>query len=221
MTSEKTIVSGVDVSKCKFYRPHDCPTDCEISSSSSCCGDAVNDDCYFKKWQRELGTSLKWKNAYQVKEDALEESEEYSEELEERCRKLEKEINSLKTSLGYAHEIATLWTENDRYATEIENLKTELTDTKRKFDELKIERDKLKTELEEFHDDCKGCATCFNALEGERIYFKEKTEYKKVLIEVRKILKQGLVLHDDIIVNRQKILSVVDTVLDEEDYATE
>ncbi len=49
------------------------------------------------------------------------------------------------------------------------------------------ECERLKEEIRLIHDDCKGCDTCFNALESARIYCVENQKLKQTLVEIKEI----------------------------------
>lgn len=54
MTDKKQIIiHGIDVSKCKFYRPGSFPTDCEINPVNAYCESPTSSNCYFKQLARK------------------------------------------------------------------------------------------------------------------------------------------------------------------------
>lgn len=105
MTDKQIIIDGCDVSECKYFskyqkivRNNECIVDiqnaCVEEIKTKPCSQKHN--CYFKNWQRKEQECEKWKNAYEVKEDALTESEEEYEELEEQRNKLKAKNKELK-----------------------------------------------------------------------------------------------------------------------------
>lgn len=51
--NEQIIIHGIDVSKCKFYRPGSFPTDCEINPVNAYCESPTSSNCYFKQLARK------------------------------------------------------------------------------------------------------------------------------------------------------------------------
>lgn len=111
MTDKQIIINGVDVSGCDFLAQKDdyCSYSgvtyaykgqCMCSDEEMC---KEHPKCFYKKVLKQLKSKEqeceKWKNAYEVKEDALAESEEECEELEEQRNQLKKEIEALKKLL--------------------------------------------------------------------------------------------------------------------------
>ena len=64
------------------------------------------------------------------------------------------------------------------------------------------ECERLKEEIRLIHDDCKGCDTCFNALESARIYCVENQKLKQTLTEIKEIVfpKNQLIITDSPII---------------------
>ena len=99
MTDKQIIIDGVDVSGCSFFDIHYLKDE-DVEIKNFCrivhCDCDSYPNCYYKQLKRKEQECKKWKNAYEVKEDALAESEEYCEELEEQYNKLKAKNDELK-----------------------------------------------------------------------------------------------------------------------------
>ena len=97
MTDKQIIIDGIDVSECEYHslNKNNCSL-CSLSNNLIC---NYKPFCNYKQLKRKEQECEKWKNAYGVKEDALEEAEEYTEELEEKCHKLKQQLDQLKACL--------------------------------------------------------------------------------------------------------------------------
>jgi len=181
MTKEPIMIDDVDVSECPHIEyehkwwdvagyERNSENVCALSFDKNAdfeedflCQD--NPNCYYKQLKRKEQEceklkdeliDVKWK--IEVQDIELNDKEEQLDQLKAENEKLKQ----YKASKQASYETMQI-----------------------EWNEAKNEVKQLKEELENFKDDCKGCTTCIEAQNNERIYSQSSRKYKQALQEIK------------------------------------
>lgn len=103
---EQIIIHGIDVSKCKFYRPDSFPTDCEINPVNAYCGSSTSCNCHFKQLARKTQELYSAQNEVHFKTEYIQEQRDIIKKLEQECEELKSQIDA--DYEDYSQELKTL-----------------------------------------------------------------------------------------------------------------